>query len=77
MILNLYECAIRVRCAFLLTVAAAITLMTLNELSYQSSHQTLRNGIALTNARITSQRTLSPSELHSANWQRRAKPPSG
>lgn len=58
MILSLYERAIRIRYAFPLVVAAAVLLMTLNELSYQHSRRTLRNGIALTDARITSQRTL-------------------
>ena len=58
MILSLYERAIRIRYAFPLVVAAAVLLMTLNELSYQHSRRTLRNGITLTDARITSQRTL-------------------
>ena len=58
MILSFYERAIRIRYAFPLVVVAAVVLMALNEFSYQSSRQTLRNGIALTDARITSQRTL-------------------
>lgn len=58
MILSFYERAIRIRYAFPLVVAAAVLLMTLNELSYQHSRRTLRNGIALTDARLTAQRTL-------------------
>ena len=58
MILSLYERAIRIRYAFPLVVVAAVLLMTLNELSYENSRRTLRNGIALTDARIASQRTL-------------------
>ena len=41
-----------------MVVAAALLLMTLNELSYENTRRTLRNGIALTDARIMSQRTL-------------------
>ena len=58
MILSFYERAIRIRYAFPAVVVAALVLMTLNERAYQRSHQTLRNGIALTDARISSQRTL-------------------
>lgn len=58
MILNLYERAIRIRHAFPLIVVAAVALMALNEMSYQNSRLTLRNGIELTDARIASLRTL-------------------
>jgi signal transduction histidine kinase len=58
MFVSLYERAIRLRYAFPLVVAAAVLLMTVNEVSYDHSRHTLRNGIALTDARITSQRTL-------------------
>ncbi len=58
MILAFYERASRVRYAFALVVVAAGVLLTLNELSYKNSRQTLRNTIALTDARITAQRTL-------------------
>ncbi len=58
MFVSLYERAIRLRYAFPLVVAAAVLLMTVNEMSYDHSRRTLRNGIALTDARITSQRTL-------------------
>jgi signal transduction histidine kinase len=57
-ILSFYERAIRIRYAFPLVVAAAVLLTTLNEWSYQHSRHTLRNGIALTDARLTAQRTL-------------------
>ncbi len=58
MILSLYERAIRIRYAFPVVVVAAIALMAINEMSYQNSRLTLRNGIALTDARIASMRAL-------------------